>query len=307
MLYIHPRREPVKKPTPATPQPHPAHWLEAAVHESDETTEGSNWLLSYADVVTLLFALFVVLCAHQKIMLDQSAKAEPTEQKVAVVAVAQPSAVSAPAPQPIAQVSATGTPPVEVPSQRTQPEKSDVIPTSIATTTLPDSATMPAQWLSMPDTARFVSPPVPMNTRLTQADLNHWVEFSASNEKVRLEVNDKILFDPASAKLKPEGILVLDSLAQWLKLQAGQIDVEGHTDNSPISTLKFGSNWELSSARASAVTRYLISRGLTPERIKAIGLADTQPRTGNDNPEGRARNRRVSLVLYLLKQEGMPI
>jgi len=83
--------------------------------------------------------------------------------------------------------------------------------------------------------------------------------------------------------------------------------VEGHTDNSPIKTLKFGSNWELSSARASAVTRYLISLGLGPERIKAIGLADTQPRIGNETPDGRARNRRVSLVLYLPIKGGMNI
>jgi chemotaxis protein MotB len=288
MLYIHPRREPAKKAVQAAPNHStslPDHWSGT---ETEESTEGNNWLLSYADVITLLFALFVMLCAHQKIMLDRSAKPDRLADKTGVESVAKPA------------------PPVEILPEPVRVAQVDAMPTP-----LPAPAPLPVQpqWLAVsePEPALPLSPPAPMTARLSQAELDHWVEFSASPEKVRLEVNDKILFDPASAKLKPEGILILDSLAQWLKTHAGQIDVEGHTDNSPISNTRFGSNWELSSARASAVTRYLISKGLPPERIKAIGLADTQPRNDNESPDSRARNRRVSLVLYLLKQEGVKI
>ncbi len=288
MLYIHPRREPAKKASPSLPA-HvaslPDNWPASEVEES---VEGNNWLLSYADVITLLFALFVVLCAHQKIMLDQSAKPDMTAGKAVVETVAEP------------QI------PAEIPSEPVKTVQVDTIPTPV-TVAAPVPPAVQPQWLAVSEPAKSLTPPAPVTARLSQAELDHWVEFSASAEKVRLEVNDKILFDPASARLKPEGVVILDSLAQWLKLHAGQIDVEGHTDNSPISNTRFGSNWELSSARASAVTRHLISRGLTPERIKAIGLADTQPRNGNDNPDNRARNRRVSLVLYLLKQEGVNI
>jgi chemotaxis protein MotB len=299
MLYIHPRREPAPKTTPS-PSPRPTSLPEPwPTGEADESADGNNWLLSYADLITLLFALFVVLCAHQKIVLDQRVQPEKTAQ------------VAAPLPQPAETTpapSAPVAPPVEVLSQPASTPRNDVIPT-VQLAHVPVAPALPPQWLAMPqpEPVAAPSPPLSVSARLPQAELDRWVEFSASEQKVRLEVNDKILFDPASAKLKPDGILVLDSLAHWLKLQAGQVDVEGHTDNSPINNLKFDSNWELSTARASTVTRYLIGQGLAPERVKAIGLADTQPRTGNDTPDGRARNRRVSLVLYLLRQDGVAL
>ncbi|MGB0237439.1 MAG: OmpA/MotB family protein [Cycloclasticus sp.] len=73
--------------------------------------------------------------------------------------------------------------------------------------------------------------------------------------------------------------------------------VEGHTDNQPISTPRYLSNWELSSARATSVTRYLIGRGISPTRLSAIGYADTRPIVSNNDEVGRGKNRRVALVL----------
>jgi chemotaxis protein MotB len=75
------------------------------------------------------------------------------------------------------------------------------------------------------------------------------------------------------------------------------ISVEGHTDDVPIATPQFPSNWELSSARASGVVRHFVGRGLHPDRFKAIGYAATRPLERNDSPEARARNRRVNLML----------
>lgn len=139
------------------------------------------------------------------------------------------------------------------------------------------------------------------------ASLEGTVEISAAGGEVRLEINDAILFDLASAELKPEGASVLDRLASVLDTQSGTIAVEGHTDDLPIATAKFQSNWELSTARASLVTRYLIAHGISPERLRAVGLADTQPRETNDTPEGRARNRRVSIVIFLPREDGVRI
>ena len=304
MLYIHPRRQQAKTTNQPqsvpTAMPDPWHSV-----EPEDAAESSSWLLSYADIVTLLFALFVLLCAHQKIMLDQS-KVD-TAQTVAatstpVVAEKTPVPASIPTLKATTEIlTVAATPSLNEASLTPVTTPAEAKPTEV----LP--STLPAQWLGIPAPAATITPPTPLSPQLSSADWNRWVEFSAGENKVRLEVSDKILFDPGSSRLKPEGMLVLDSLANWLRLQGGQIDVEGHTDNAPISTARFDSNWELSSARASAVTRHLIARGLTPERIKAIGLADTQPRDSNDNPEGRARNRRVSLVLYLIKQGGMNI
>jgi chemotaxis protein MotB len=75
--------------------------------------------------------------------------------------------------------------------------------------------------------------------------------------------------------------------------------VEGHTDPVPISTLQFPSNWELSAQRATTVLRYLVRAGVPAERLRAVGYADTRPVADNSTPEGRAKNRRVALVVHL--------
>ena len=75
------------------------------------------------------------------------------------------------------------------------------------------------------------------------------------------------------------------------------IEVEGHTDNAPISTARFPSNWELSSARASSVVRLFIEQGIVAKRLRAVGAADNQPVLPNDTAEGRARNRRVTITV----------
>jgi len=116
-------------------------------------------------------------------------------------------------------------------------------------------------------------------------------------DSVNLEISDSILFTPASAALTASGALLLDELAATLKAHPYNLSVEGHTDNVPIQTARYPSNWELSSSRATEVTRRLIDRGIAAERVRAVGYADTHPRADNATAEGKARNRRVSLVL----------
>jgi chemotaxis protein MotB len=129
--------------------------------------------------------------------------------------------------------------------------------------------------------------------------LRERVEVSVHPGGVNLEISDNILFTPASAALTVSGLALLQELAEALRTQPWPIAVEGHTDNIPIDTARFPSNWELSSARAAIVTRYLIEQGISPERIRAIGYADTRPRADNLTSQGRARNRRVSFVLQI--------
>ena len=114
---------------------------------------------------------------------------------------------------------------------------------------------------------------------------------------IKLAMSDSILFFPADATLSHSGEQVLDELALMLKQRPWHILVEGHTDNQPISTPRYASNWELSSSRATSVTRYLIGRGISPQRLSAIGYADTRPITSNEDSIGRAKNRRVALIL----------
>jgi chemotaxis protein MotB len=132
---------------------------------------------------------------------------------------------------------------------------------------------------------------------LQDSTLKDRVEVTVMPDSVNLEISDSILFTPASAALTASGVQLLDELAVTLKAHPYNLSVEGHTDNVPIQTARYPSNWELSSSRATEVTRRLIDRGIAAERVRAVGYADTHPRADNATAEGKSRNRRVSLVL----------
>ena len=121
----------------------------------------------------------------------------------------------------------------------------------------------------------------------------------------RLTINmvDRVLFDSGQAQVKPAGVKVLKQVADVLnKITDKQIRIEGHTDNVPISSKlqgRFKTNWELSTARATTVVRYLIDHGgVDRQYLSAVGYADTHPLASNDSEEGRATNRRIEIVLY---------
>lgn len=116
--------------------------------------------------------------------------------------------------------------------------------------------------------------------------------------KLTVNILDRILFDSGEATLKPEGMQVLDQVAQVLaRFATRQVQVFGHSDNVPIR-VRFPSNWELSTARAVSAVRYLTEKaGVDPKRLSAVGCGEFQPIADNSTPEGRARNRRIALVV----------
>jgi len=121
----------------------------------------------------------------------------------------------------------------------------------------------------------------------------------------RLTINmvDRVLFDSGQAQVKPAGVKVLKQVGDVLnKITDKQIRIEGHTDNVPISSKlqdRFKTNWELSTARATTVVRYLIDQGgVDRQYLSAVGYADTHPLASNDSEEGRSSNRRIEIVLY---------
>jgi len=115
---------------------------------------------------------------------------------------------------------------------------------------------------------------------------------------VEIGINAKILFNAGDATLLPDSLGVLGRIAEVLRAApAGNILVEGHTDSTPIANAKFASNWELSSARAGAVVRFLVERGIEPHRLAAIGRADNFPLVAGNDPASRALNRRVTLIV----------
>lgn len=150
---------------------------------------------------------------------------------------------------------------------------------SAADAATPDSA---PPWLALLDSLKS-------NGRISLVKAPHGVEIG---------IDAKILFNVGDARLLPDSSPVLNQIAQALSEHAtGDILVEGHTDSLPIANAKYESNWELSSARAGSVVRYLTERGVAPHRLAAIGRADTQPLVAGDDAASRARNRRVTIFV----------
>jgi chemotaxis protein MotB len=111
-------------------------------------------------------------------------------------------------------------------------------------------------------------------------------------------LSDKSYYDSGSAQLRPETEKILDGVFVFLKKNPNLIRVEGFTDNVPINTAQYPTNWELSTARAVNVVRYFVEHdGLSPSRVSAAGYGEFKPRTSNRTDEERQQNRRVDIVL----------
>lgn len=132
-----------------------------------------------------------------------------------------------------------------------------------------------------------------------QNGISQKVEIDYNEIYVRLNFLDGVFFDTGKAVLKPEAIEILNAMTEPLqKYSEYQIKIEGHTDNRPIRTAQYPSNWYLSSARAIAVAEYYIhEKGFDPRRISADGFGEYAPIASNDTPEGQAKNRRVEIKI----------
>jgi chemotaxis protein MotB len=124
------------------------------------------------------------------------------------------------------------------------------------------------------------------------------ITIRTEQNEIVISLSDNLLFDSASAHLRPESLGVLDETAAILKTLPNDLRIEGHTDNIPINTGEFNSNWELSAARATSVLRYLVENGgIRAERVFAAGYGDTRPVADNSTGVGRSANRRADIVI----------
>lgn len=123
------------------------------------------------------------------------------------------------------------------------------------------------------------------------------VSINPTKRGVVLDISASSLFKTGDAVLQPGSLEVLREVSAVLVKEELPIEIEGHTDDIPIATVQFPSNWELSSARASSVARMLIDYGVPAERLAVVGLASNRPLVPNDSPENRARNRRVTITI----------
>ena len=130
---------------------------------------------------------------------------------------------------------------------------------------------------------------------------NKQVAIQELEGKLTLTMVESILFDSGKTEIKPEGVATLNKVAEVLKgINDKDIVIAGHTDNVPISgklSKTFPSNWELSSARATSVVKLLLEAGVNPQNLSVAGYAEFHPVADNSTPEGRAKNRRMEIVL----------
>lgn len=156
---------------------------------------------------------------------------------------------------------------------------------------------------SSPEEGAEDQPPPPVaaeirTLRRLSEDLGLPCTWSARQIQITLE--DALLFGSAKIRFNPAALPVLQKVAAALKKVAGDILVEGHTDNRPLASRDYPSNWELSTARAAQVVKHLISAGnIAPQRLAAVGYGDSKPIATNETPIGQAINRRVEIVLQM--------
>lgn len=136
-------------------------------------------------------------------------------------------------------------------------------------------------------------------------DQNHYdksIKLEENDRGIVIHILDEILFPSGSANLNAGSLVILNKIASILKKLPNDIRVEGHTDNVPIHTEAFPSNWHLSIARALNTAYYLInSEGLMPDKVSIVGYSEYKPIDSNNTPEGRANNRRVDIVILKSK------
>jgi chemotaxis protein MotB len=146
-----------------------------------------------------------------------------------------------------------------------------------------------------------------LDSLLTQEKKTGSVELKLGHEGIVMEFSSSAFYSVGKAEFNPEAKGILDKVSgaiQNITYYKFQIDVEGHTDNVPMQSLQFPSNWELSVARATTLVKYLIAKGIGPDRLKAAGYADTKPKVpnldgqGNPIPENQAKNRRIVVRIH---------
>ena len=252
----------------------------ARKRREEEHENHERWLVSYADFITLLFAFFVVMYAissvnegKYKVLSNSLTNAfknttgQPGGQPVTVMPTGSPIAA-----KPIVKMD-------KAPETRKAEEK---------------KKEKRAQMKSVANNIMEALQPLVAQGK---------VRLLETSRGVTIEINDSILFPVGQAVLQPASSSAMGAIAQVLASTDFPITIEGHTDNVPIATPQFPSNWELSAMRATTVLRLFNASGVGAERLTAIGYGETRPLETNTSVEGRARNRRVSILIYSNRPE----
>lgn len=233
----------------------------------DTRSNHERWMVSYADFVTLLFAFFVVMFA--------TANADKSKAKVVADAVR----------------AALG--------QRNSREVASVFGNLVGSGQGVDNAPKTDEQARLTRTTAELMPYMQLLQKSLQTEIKKGsVEVRMAARGLTISFKQAAFFDSGSDVIKPSAIPTIETVGQALLRIPNPVRLEGHTDNVPISKGRFSNNWELSSSRAIAVLEVLTNQfGVLRSRLAVGGYADVAPIASNDTEEGRARNRRVDVVI----------
>jgi len=264
-------------------------------HEEHENHE--RWLVSYADFITLLFAFFVVMYAVSSV----------NEGKYRVLSDSLVAAFkSSPRSNTLIQLGSSATKrdidmAVQKAMKRSAHETGESAQAPLGSPFEALTKSLRADQEFRGAGQRGAGNLKRLEAQVAQAMAGliarELIKVRSSDTWLEIEIKDSVLFASGSAHLQTEAIPVLEELAKIFSRLSNAIAVEGFTDNLPIETDEFPSNWELSTARAASVVHLFSARGIEPTRLSAVGYGEFQPIADNSTPEGRAENRRVVLVV----------
>ena len=289
-----------------TPLKHNKWYVEP---EPQEETEG--WLITYLDMITLLLVLLVAMLS-----LAGKGVKTPSVQPTSGVLPAyhgllphQAEIVGELGMSPLPRshilnsLGITAAPVLPFKNELVEPEQvpEPSLPSYAMASYGEDETQQPVEPVEAEEPVGPVEPVEPAHDGLDElmlAELGDDIDIVRNAESISFRINSEILFSSAEAELSLPGLAVLQRLIPVFNGTDHTITVEGHTDSVPMRrSSPYPSNWELSGTRAGSVVRYMQANGITSSRLRAIGYADTRPLAENDSEKGRAKNRRVELVL----------
>ena len=244
--------------------------LKTTLHDGEVTTD-DNWMLSYIDVFVLITTLFLMLLVINKSKLELN---EKTHKHSA--------------------------PDVNIQNIRKDNAHLDLaIIKPIPELLIPNTVSFKhsKEWSSEFEHEINVDYDLAMTESIREHGMESHIHVSKKANATKLEIDSRVLFDSGNAYLTRSGEALLENLLPILRQSIGTILIEGHTDNLPIGTAKYPSNWSLAASRATEVLEFFVSEGLKESRFRAISYGDTQPLAPNDSEANRRKNRRVSLVI----------
>ncbi|WP_426349144.1 OmpA family protein [Alloiococcus sp. CFN-8] len=232
---------------------------------------GDEWLSTYADTITLLLTFFILLYSFSSI----------NEQKLAEIATSL-------------QMVLTGKSGDTILEYNNENGDSPIVGIKDADTPIPEK--MNSEMLEMYNK---------VNEFIDSNKLQNTVEVKEDDRGIILQLKESILYQSGKADLREDSEEVLDVIAELLKTFPNKVIVEGHTDNVPMHSAEFDTNWELSAIRSVNVVRYFVEvKKITAERLSAAGYGEYKPIAENSSEQGRTKNRRVNiLIIASLKED----